>query len=141
MLAWGFRSPILEIITMVLTKILLQHSFYSLFIVHYLSDIQIETFERNSNHCYTQGMDLGQEDGKGLAQAIQQTSPVAAWRITKVKYKKVLKKEFWVKTSLSVILQCSDKWLLVSAGIVWKYCFRTENKQCCRNTLSSYLPN
>lgn len=81
----------LEIITMMLTKILLQHSFYSLLMVYYLSAIKIKTFERNSNRCY---MDMGQVDVKGLAQTIQQTSPVAASRITKVKYKKVLNKEF-----------------------------------------------
>lgn len=84
----------LEIITVMLTKILLQHSFYSLLVVCYLSDIKIKTFERNSNCCYTQGMDMVQVDVKGLTQAIQQTSPVAASRITKVKYKKVLNKEF-----------------------------------------------
>lgn len=61
---------------------------------YYLSDIKIKTLERNSNCCYAQGMDMGQEDVKGLAQAIQQTSPVAASRITKVKYKKILNNEF-----------------------------------------------
>lgn len=37
---------------------------------------------------------MGQEDVRGLAQAIQKTSPVAESRITKVKYKKALNKGF-----------------------------------------------
>lgn len=82
-----------EVITIVL-KNTPAAFFCSLFTVNYLLDIEIKTFERNSNHCYTQGADIGQVDEKGLAQTIQQTSPVRVSRITKVKYKKVLNKEF-----------------------------------------------
>jgi len=58
--------------------------------VYYLSDTRTKTLQRNSNCSYTQGLDMGQEDVKCLAQDIQQTSPVATSRLAKLSINKSL---------------------------------------------------